>query len=76
MNIWINKITGDLNTINGLNHYIGMKTIQPDSIKELTLMPYILGALIFLGISVTIAGKETTYGMGSLFYDVRNSGRN
>ncbi|MCX6157192.1 MAG: hypothetical protein NTY74_04335 [Ignavibacteriae bacterium] len=58
MNIWINKITGDLNTINGLNHYIGMKTIQPDSIKELTLMPYILGALILLGISVVIAGRK------------------
>jgi copper chaperone NosL len=25
MKIWIDKITGDLNTINGLNHYIGMK---------------------------------------------------
>jgi len=58
MNIWINKITGDLNTINGLNHYIGMKTIQPDSIKELTLMPYILGALIFLGIVVSIINKK------------------
>ena len=58
MNIWINKITGDLNTINGLNHYIGMKTIQPDSIKELTLMPYILGALIMFGIIVSIMKKK------------------
>jgi len=58
INIWINKITGDLNTINGLNHYIGMKTIQPDSIKELTLMPYILGALILLGIVVSIINKK------------------
>lgn len=58
MNIWINKITGDLNTINGLNHYIGMKTIQPDSIKELTLMPYILGALILLGLSVALSGRK------------------
>ena len=58
MNIWINKITGDLNTINGLNHYIGMKTIQPDSIKELTLMPYILGFIIILGIAVAFIGKK------------------
>ena len=58
MNIWLYKITGDLNTINGLNHYIGMKTIQPDSIKELTLMPYILGALILLGLSVALAGRK------------------
>lgn len=58
MNIWINKITGDLNTINGLNHYIGMKTIQPDSIKELTLMPFILGLLIISGIVVAILGRK------------------
>lgn len=58
MNIWINKITGDLNTINGLNHYIGMKTIQPDSIKELTIMPYILGLLIISGIAVAIMGRK------------------
>lgn len=58
MKIWVNKITGDLNTINGLNHYIGMKKIEPDSIKELTIMPYILGALIALGIITGILGKK------------------
>ncbi len=58
MKIWINKITGDLNTINGLNHYIGMKKIEPDSIKELTYMPYILGFLIALGVITGIAGKK------------------
>lgn len=58
MNIWINKITGDLNTINGLNHYIGMKTIQPDSIKELTFMPYILGFLILSGMLTAISGRK------------------
>jgi len=58
MSIWINKITGDLNTINGLNHYIGMKTIEPDSIKELKLMPYLLGFLALAGIISGIAGKK------------------
>lgn len=58
MKIWINKITGDLNTINGLNHYIGMKKIEPGSIKELTVMPYVLAALIALGIASAIAGKK------------------
>ncbi len=58
MQIWINKITGDLNTINGLNHYIGMKKIQPDSIKELSIMPYVLGFLIAAGVITGIAGKK------------------
>lgn len=68
MNIWINKITGDLNTINGLNHYIGMKTIQPDSIKELTLMPFILGALIFLGIVVSIINNKKLFLVWVVFF--------
>lgn len=58
MQIWINKITGDLNTINGLNHYIGMKKIEPDSIKELTFMQYIVGFLLISGVAVGFAGKK------------------
>jgi copper chaperone NosL len=58
MKIWINKITGDLNTINGLNHYIGMKKIEPDSIKELTIMPYVLAFLIAMGAVTAIAGRK------------------
>ena len=46
LNIWVNKITGDepsdLQNINILNHYIGMKEIKPDSIPELKFMPYIV----------------------------------
>lgn len=29
MGIWINRMSGDLDTINGLNHYIGMMEIHP-----------------------------------------------
>lgn len=58
MQIWLNKITGDLNTINGLNHYIGMKKIEPDSIKELSIMPFILGFLVITGIAVGLSGRK------------------
>jgi copper chaperone NosL len=61
MQIWINKITGDLQTINGLNHYIGMKKIEPDSIKELSIMPYVLGFLILAGVLAGIAGKKKLF---------------
>ena len=30
MNIWINGLSGDVDIINGLNHYIGMKHITVD----------------------------------------------
>ncbi len=56
--IWLGKMSGDLNTVNGLNHYIGMKKIEPDSMSELKLMPFILGVLILSGIAVSLIGKK------------------
>ena len=52
MVIRLNTIEGqkehDLNNINGLNHYIGMQAIEPDSIPELRWMPIIAAVLIGL----------------------------
>lgn len=48
----------DLNNINLLNHYIGMKAIEPDAIPELRWMPWILGALVAGGIGVAAAGRR------------------
>lgn len=59
MEIWINKITGDLQIINGLNHYIGMKKIEPDSIQELKIMPYVLAFIILSGIVVSLLKKKS-----------------
>ncbi|RYZ48091.1 MAG: hypothetical protein EOP49_19585, partial [Sphingobacteriales bacterium] len=49
MKIWIDKLSGDISIINGLNHYIGMKHIDAAMFPEFTYMKYILGALIGLG---------------------------
>lgn len=63
LEIRVNTVTGvqpqDLQNINGLNHYIGMKAIEPDSIPELTLMPIALGALIVSGLVVAVLGRRT-----------------
>ena len=63
LEIWLNKITGqnpnDLNNINGLNHYIGMKVIEPDAIPELTIMPFIIIFLILFGLTAGITGKRS-----------------
>lgn len=58
MKIWINKLSGDINTINGLNHYIGMKKIEENSIPELMYMPYCLGFIIGLGLLTAFVGKK------------------
>jgi copper chaperone NosL len=34
MTIWINDVKGDVDVINGLNHYIGMHTIHKEDFKE------------------------------------------
>ncbi len=60
--IGINKIVGekpqDLNSINNLNHYIGMKRIIPEAIPELRFMPLFVGALIGIGLLAAASGKR------------------
>jgi copper chaperone NosL len=62
LRIWINQIRGatpnGLNSINGLNHYIGMKAIEPDQIPELRFMPYVVIGLILCGLLVAGLGKR------------------
>ncbi len=48
----------DLNSINNLNHYIGMKAIVPEAIPELKYMPWILGVLIAGGLAVAAWGRR------------------
>lgn len=58
MKIWINNITGDVRTINALNHYIGMKLIELDMFPEFKYMTYLLGCLIGVGLLAAIIGKR------------------
>lgn len=62
MIIRINTITGvkpaDLNNINGLNHYIGMKAIVPEAIPVLDVMPMALGVLVVLGLIAALLGRR------------------
>ncbi|MEP6951922.1 MAG: nitrous oxide reductase accessory protein NosL [Ginsengibacter sp.] len=37
-----NKIAGNVDIINGLNHYIGMKTLHTKDFMEFTVLPYII----------------------------------
>lgn len=58
LKIWINTITGDLNTINGLNHYIGMKLIKVEMFPEFHYLPYIVGFIIAFGLVTSILNKR------------------
>ncbi len=67
MYIYVHTIRGigehDLENINILNHYIGMKAIEPDSIPELRFMPWILVGLVVLGAFAAIIPRRWTVGI-------------
>ncbi len=48
----------DLQSINELNHYIGMKAITPDAIPELHWMPWIVLGLAVTGLLTAAFGKR------------------
>ncbi|EHQ44116.1 hypothetical protein [Myroides odoratus] len=61
MNIYIDGIKGvgefDLQNIDGLNHYIGMKTIpKPEQMWEFTVFPIVVASMAILGIALGIGG--------------------
>ena len=42
----------DIEEVNTLNHYIGMKTLKKEELKDLNWIPFIVGFLIILGLRV------------------------
>ena len=67
LNIWINQFSGDegggniIQNINILNHYIGMKFIEPDSIPELKYFPYVIYTMMALGLGTILLNKTFGY---------------
>jgi copper chaperone NosL len=57
MFIYPNGVRGQIDLINGLNHYIGMKFIVNEDFPEFKLLPYWLGILVLIGIVTFIANK-------------------
>lgn len=66
--IYTYKLGGNVDIINGLNHYIGMKTLHAEDFIEFTVLPYIIGifALLFL-VTAIIARKKLVYILFILF---------
>lgn len=51
--IYANRLGGNVDIINGLNHYIGMKTLHANDFIEFTVLPYLIG---FFGILFIVTG--------------------
>ncbi|WP_312136996.1 hypothetical protein [Sphingobacterium sp.] len=58
LQIYSNKLAGEVEIINGLNHYIGMKTLHAADFIEFTVLPYIIAAFAALFLFVAIRNKR------------------
>lgn len=58
MKIWLNNLTGDVDIINGLNHYIGMKKISVEMFPEFQYLVYIVGTFIAYGLLIAVTGSR------------------
>lgn len=56
--IYSDNIGGDVEIINGLNHYIGMETLHTENFIEFTLLPYIIGAFAIFSLLVALANRK------------------
>lgn len=57
MKIWLTTIKGEIDIINGLNHYIGMRHISVEMFPEFQVLVYIVAFYIFLGLMVAFYGR-------------------
>ena len=66
--IYADKLAGNVDIINGLNHYIGMKTLHTDDFIEFKILPSIIVFFITLFILIAIVGKrKLLYSLFAMF---------
>lgn len=58
MTIHANKLAGNVDIINGLNHYIGMKTLHAEDFPEFKILPWIIGFFSALFIAAAIINRR------------------
>src|SRR6187551_1821693 len=58
LKIFPNKLGGDVDIVNGLNHYIGMKTLHANDFIEFTVLPYIIGFFVAFCFLVALVNKR------------------
>ena len=58
LKMYPHKIAGNVDIINGLNHYIGMKTLHTKDFMEFTVLPYIVGFFALFCFAVALQKKK------------------
>ena len=65
LDIWTYRVTGGddgqhISEINTLNHYIGMRRIERETLHDLDWLPFALGGLVLLGLRTALLGNVRT----------------
>ena len=62
MEIWVDDIVGEepghIEEINHLNHYVGMREVDPDTVPELRIMPWVVAFLSLFGLVTAAVGRR------------------
>lgn len=58
LKIHANKLAGNVDVINGLNHYIGMRTLHTKDFIEFVVLPYIIATLAAFGFLTAIVNRK------------------
>ena len=57
MKIWMDTLSGEVDIINGLNHYIGMKHISVEMFPEFNYLGILVGFLMAVGLAAALFGS-------------------
>lgn len=56
--IYPHKLGGDVEVVNGLNHYIGMRTLHTQDFVEFIVLPWLFGILSFFGLLAILINRK------------------
>lgn len=58
LKIYAGKLGGNIEVVNGLNHYIGMRTLHEKDFVEFTVLPWIIGGFVVLGMAAAFSKRR------------------
>jgi len=70
LTIYANTLKGDLQSINTLNHYVGMKHITPDDFREFHFMPQALAGFGFFALMAALLNRRWLAILGWILFTV------
>jgi hypothetical protein len=66
--VYPNKLEGQIDIVNGLNHYIGMDNFSEENFPELSYLSYLVGGLAILTLLTAVFRKRSIlYGLIGVF---------